>query len=364
MRDLTTDSYRRMRACLSGLLDSQPFFGSMALSLPLKADFKRRTLASDGETIWFNPAWVSMTQADDIRTAMARVVLACALKHHTRRGERQYKRWQRASQMVTLPLLRDAGLTEEGGGIEDKGVEDVYTTLPDEPDDEGEKGAGDNDEEGPGSGSSGPPSDGGGQGKGNGQGEGGEGSNPSSQDPGGKGEVMDAPTPPDSTESEKASARQDSEQEWDEKAHQSSQYSKAQGNQPGEIQQRLEAAHHQQISWREILRRFMTAASKSDYSWSRPNRRFIDSGLYLPSLYSEGMPPIVFAVDTSGSIDEVTLTEVWGEIRSACEEVMPEFVTIIQCDAQIQHVERYDPHDLPPRYCREGKRRHGLQARV
>ena len=44
-----------------------------------------------------------------IKTALARVVLACALKHHTRRGGRDPERWQRASQLVTHGLLRDAG---------------------------------------------------------------------------------------------------------------------------------------------------------------------------------------------------------------------------------------------------------------
>ena len=37
------------------------------------------------------------------------MVLACALKHHTRRGEREPGRWQQASQLVTHGLLRDAG---------------------------------------------------------------------------------------------------------------------------------------------------------------------------------------------------------------------------------------------------------------
>ena len=42
---------------------------------------------------------------------MARVVMACVLKHHTRRGERDPERWQMASQLVTHALIRDAGFT-------------------------------------------------------------------------------------------------------------------------------------------------------------------------------------------------------------------------------------------------------------
>ena len=42
----------------------------------------------------------------------------------------------------------------------------------------------------------------------------------------------------------------------------------------------------------------MTDAASRDYTWSVPNRRFIDSGLYLPS---------VAIIDTSGSLPAQTL---------------------------------------------------------
>ena len=43
------------------------------------------------------------TDAHLIKIAMARVVMACALEHHTRRIERDPERWQMASQLVTTP---------------------------------------------------------------------------------------------------------------------------------------------------------------------------------------------------------------------------------------------------------------------
>ena len=85
--------------------------GSLALRLPIRADASRETVASDGREIRYSPRWVAEAQAHVIETAMARVVLACALKHHTRRGQRDPERWQRASQLVTHGLLRDAGFT-------------------------------------------------------------------------------------------------------------------------------------------------------------------------------------------------------------------------------------------------------------
>ena len=134
-----SESAQRISGCVTALLREQPFFGSLALRLPIRADASRETVASDGHEIRYAPRWVAETDAHLIETAIARVVLACALKHHTRRGERDPERWQHASQLVTHGLLRDAGFTlppdaEAWDGIS---VEQAYDRLPD-PDGDGD----------------------------------------------------------------------------------------------------------------------------------------------------------------------------------------------------------------------------------
>ena len=121
------ESALRMSDCVTELLRKQPFCGSLVLRLPLRADPTRRTLASDGAEIRYSPDWVAETDAHLIETAMARVVMACALMHHTRRGERDPERWQTASQLVTHALLRDAGFTlpPDAQAWEDLSVEHV-----------------------------------------------------------------------------------------------------------------------------------------------------------------------------------------------------------------------------------------------
>ena len=134
-----SESARRVSDCVTALLRNQPFFGSLALRLPIRADATRETLASDGKDIRYAPQWVVDTDADHIKTALARVVLACALKHHTRRGGRDLERWQRASQLVTHGLLRDAGfvLPPEAEAWDGISAEQAYDRLP-EPSDDGE----------------------------------------------------------------------------------------------------------------------------------------------------------------------------------------------------------------------------------
>ena len=91
----------------------------------------------------------------------------------------------------------------------------------------------------------------------------------------------------------------------------------------------------------------MTDANKRDYSWSLPNRRFIDSGLYLPSIRSEGIDTIAVIVDTSGSLPAGTLAEFWAEVREIASELQPERVILLQVDAAVQEAAEYAASDLP-----------------
>ena len=126
------ESALRMSDCVTELLRKQPFFGSLVLRLPLRADPTRKTLASDGHEIRYSPDWVAKTDAHLIETAMARVVMACALKHHTRRNGRDPERWQTASQLVTHALLRDASFTlpPDAEAWEDLSVDFLHRRFP------------------------------------------------------------------------------------------------------------------------------------------------------------------------------------------------------------------------------------------
>ena len=391
------ESARRVSDCVTALLRDQPFFGSLALRLPIRPDAARETLASDGREIRYSPDWVANTDADLIKTAIGRVVLACALKHHTRRGERKPTRWQQASQLVTHGLLRDAGfkLPPDAEAWDGISVEQAYDRLPEPQEDEGE-------------GSDGPPSPGDGSGAAgpqpdnddnaaSGEDDGGEpqqqepqgvdgrdddgvagqgdsaddgdpqprddssgdsdSGTPPSFDPAGTGEVMDAPAgsrddasagqgPPDVSAEEQA---------WDEAMHQALNLAKAQGKAPGAVEETVRDAHRSTLDWRSLLRRYMTDAAARDYSWSVPNRRFIDSGLYLPSIRSQGMGTLAVIIDTSGSVDSDALAAFWSEVREVAAEIEPERIVVLQVDAAVQDEEHYAPGELPERIVVKGR---------
>ena len=352
------ESARRVGDCVTALLRDQPFFGSLALRLPIRADASRETLASDGRDLRYAPGWVAETDADRIKTALARVVLACALKHHTRRGERNPERWQLASQLVTHGLLRDAGfvLPPDAEAWDGLSVEQAYDRLPEASDNtpspEGtpRSNAGGGDDGGdpsdgapgkqddPGTGSKDPASPASGQA-------------PPSFDPNGTGEVMDAAARRDDAD-EAGAASPDTaaeEQAWDEAMHQAMSLARAQGKAPGAVGEELGRAHRSALDWRALLRRHMTDAARRDYSWSLPNRRFIDGGLYLPSIRSEGFETVAVIVDTSGSLPTDTLALFWAEVREIAAELQPETVALLQVDAILQDAALYASGDLPER---------------
>ena len=385
-----SESAQRVSGCVTALLREQPFFGSLALRLPVRADMGRETLASDGREIRYSPRWIAETDAHLIETAIARVVLACALKHHTRRGERDPERWQRASQLVTHGLLRDAGFTlppnaEAWDGIS---VEEAYDRLP-EPDEE-DSGDGNPPDGGGGSGADAAgapmsdgsdPADKGDDGEQSGDDAAGAGGPPNSPDdrdpepddvgqedgsnasascdPSGTGEVMDAPADSagdgDGDSAPSSGDMTQEEQAWDEAMHQALNLAKAEGRAPGGIAETVRGAHASTLDWRSLLRRYMTDAVKSDYSWSVPNRRFIDSGLYLPSIRSEGIDAIAVIVDTSGSLPAETLAAFWAELREVAAEIRPGRVVVLQVDAAVQDAAEYAPDELPDEIVVKGR---------
>jgi hypothetical protein len=98
-------------------------------------------------------------------------------------------------------------------------------------------------------------------------------------------------------------------------AEQASWSAKACGREPAEIERPLERSRQSEQDWRAILRYFIMAMNPLDYRWAPSNRRFISSGLYLPSVERSGVGDIVMVVDTSGSIGTQELEQFAGEIN-------------------------------------------------
>ena len=91
------------------------------------------------------------------------------------------------------------------------------------------------------------------------------------------------------------------------------------------------------VDWREMLREFVTSTTRGsdEYTWRKFNKRMMANDLYLPSLENESVGELVIAIDTSGSIGGVELTEFATELASICDTVSPSKVRILWWDTAV-----------------------------
>ncbi len=90
---------------------------------------------------------------------------------------------------------------------------------------------------------------------------------------------------------------------------------------PAYLQRLIRNPPKPKADWKKILNRFLREQI-CDYSFSPPDRRFADTGFFLPDFNEKEFVSrdILFMVDTSGSVDDEMLTLVYGEIRGAVEQ--------------------------------------------
>jgi predicted metal-dependent peptidase len=327
MKNETPNSLRIQKARTALLLD-HPFFGSLLYRLKDRESLAVKTMATDGVSLLWNPEFVETLNAATLAGTLAHEVMHPALHHHLRRSGRDPKRWNIACDYAINPLLVDAGLKlPEGVLLENRframSAEQIYNLLESEQDSDPTPH---NDQECTASDNS------------NGSPAGNEPNDPAAPETdGGIGQVLDAPLECDDSPREQEQAR-----EWEIAVKQALTLAQQAGKIPSGLDRTMEGVAEAAVNWRELLRRLWSETTMADYSWTRPNRRHIWSGLYLPGLVKEGVGEIVMAVDCSGSISGRQLRLFEAEARSILEGQRPERVYVLYFDAVVQNVEIYE----------------------
>ena len=90
------------------------------------------------------------------------------------------------------------------------------------------------------------------------------------------------------------------------------------------------------VDWRKALRDFVSdrCVGKDYGTYARPNRRFVGSDIYLPSLVSETVPELLIAMDTSGSCWHA-LPYFLAEVESICKNIKALKVHIMFWDTEV-----------------------------
>lgn len=95
------------------------------------------------------------------------------------------------------------------------------------------------------------------------------------------------------------------------------------------------------VDWRALLQHWLVDRLKSDWSLFPPSKKNLWQGLLLPSVGTPVPSRLVFAVDTSGSMTDGELSQIYTEIR-AFRETFPTPLVVVQCDDDIQSVKEYE----------------------
>lgn len=111
------------------------------------------------------------------------------------------------------------------------------------------------------------------------------------------------------------------------------------GTIPGEIQVYIDSLVNPKLPWDRILIKYFNSMTKSDYSFRRPNRRFMPDYI-LPSAYSESLGEVGFAFDMSGSVNDKETKQFVGDSYSVLKKVKPKKLSLVQFDTRVFQVDQ------------------------
>lgn len=278
---------QRLSAAKTALILDHPFYGALATRLKMIQGEKTETMETDGTNIYYNVEYAESLTDAELVGIIAHEVMHPAMNHHTRRDNRDHKRWNHACDYAINGILLRSHFKLPGGGLHDPkydgmSAEQIYDKLP---------------------------------------------SNPPGGYPKMPGGVLDA------KEDEKPAQ----EAEWMIAVKSAAQTAKMMGNLPGELEALVTETLKPKVDWRSQLRQLMQIVAANDYTWTRPNGRFMQHGIYLPTLHGRVTPPIILIWDSSGST-LASAAAFKAEIDSIIDELNPERVYVVMVDARVHRV--------------------------
>lgn len=279
-----------------------PFFASILLKRKLTPTKDVKTLAVDARgNIYYNEQFIEGLTVPQVVWGLCHEIGHVIGQHALRKKHRNHMKWNYAGDAWINDMLDDCNVgtripkTVDMKGSKDKTTETIYDELPDSP-------------------------NGGGSGSGGGDGD---------WDNGLGDDIMDE----NLTESEIKEIEANSKVE----IAQAAQAAKARGKLPGKLADIVADIINVKTPWYDILERYMTDCVKQDYTWTKPNRKHIGQGVYLPSMATEpSMGELVIQVDVSGSISKTELNYYNGHLSRIVKQCNPSKVHVLYTNTQVQ----------------------------
>ena len=309
-----------------GLLLRHPFFGNLATRLKMvDASDWCNTLATDGRTFYYNVGFVHRLTPKEAEFGFAHEVLHNVFDHMGRRESRDPVLSNIAADYATNQILKDERIGHVPNFIKiyqddkyrGKSYEEIYAELYEKADkidikslgelldehlDDGNDGAGDSDD--------GEEVDGSGKGKGKGR--------------------------PKLTEEEKKAIRDEIKE-----AMVAAAQSAGAGRVPAGVARMISDFTEPKMDWRQLLRMNIQSILKSNYSFSRVNRKSQHCGAILPGMTNDETVDVSVAIDMSGSISDKMAKDFISEVKGIMDEYQ-DFTLDLWCfDTQVYNYAKF-----------------------
>jgi len=114
------------------------------------------------------------------------------------------------------------------------------------------------------------------------------------------------------------------------------------GNTPANVARMIKELTEPKMNWRELLRQQIQSTIKTDYSFSRPNRKGWHTGAILPGMKFDETIDIAVSLDMSGSITDEMSMDFITELKGIMDEYKDYNIKLWCFDTKVYNEQDFD----------------------
>ena len=114
------------------------------------------------------------------------------------------------------------------------------------------------------------------------------------------------------------------------------------GNTPASVARMIKDLTEPKMNWRELLRQQIQSTIKTDYSFSRPNRKGWHTGAILPGMKFDETIDIAVSLDMSGSITDEMSMDFITELKGIMDEYKDYNIKLWCFDTKVYNEQDFD----------------------